>query len=307
MPFMARRNAQTRLARCDRDMGIGGVLRPRSPAGVPAEARNSTNRSPSGRQGGQPKSRAGAPIRRGDRGARRTAPSPSTCRRVRLDPTTSWRRRAQRQHIFTTSPDVIAEARRGDKPFTPDPRYREIRALFPIPPHTLHWVVRQDSDITSLADLAGHSFISGAGAASASALTMAALQALGIERRSSSSTSTFAAAPAALKANQVSGLAMSGSYPVPTLVDLARATPIRLIDPAERQHRQGSSRPTTAPRRKPFRRHLSRRRYRCHHAVRSRPASTPLAHAAGRPPMPSPRRSGRSMPPWCSTTRRGRR
>ena len=38
-----------------------------------------------------------------------------------------------------------------------------------------------------------------------------------------------AAAPAALKANQVAGFAIAGAYPLPALLDLASATPIRLL------------------------------------------------------------------------------
>lgn len=132
-------------------------------------------------------------------------------------------------YIFTTSPNVIAQARRGEKPFKPDRRYGEIRALFPIPALTVQWVVRQDSDIKSLADLAGHSFIPGPRGSISERLTTAALQTLGIERRVQLIDVDVPAAPAALKGNQVSGLALSGSYPVPTLVDLARAIPIRLI------------------------------------------------------------------------------
>jgi uncharacterized protein len=134
-----------------------------------------------------------------------------------------------RNTIFTAAPNVIAEARRGAKPFSHNPRYNEIRALFPLPPLTEHWVVRQDSGVKSLADLAGQSFIPGPRGSIGERLTTAALQLLGIDKQVQLIDIDLAAASAAMKAKQVSGLALAGNYPVPTLLDLARTTPIRLI------------------------------------------------------------------------------
>lgn len=135
----------------------------------------------------------------------------------------------QRNYVFTAGPDLIAEARRGQKPFAPNHRYRDIRALFPIPPQTLHWVVRQDSGIVRLEDLAGRSFISGAKGSIAERVTSTALQALGIDRQVQIMDIDAAAAPAALKAKQVSGIALAGAYPLPPILDLATALPVRLI------------------------------------------------------------------------------
>jgi TRAP transporter TAXI family solute receptor len=132
-------------------------------------------------------------------------------------------------YVFTAGPDVIATARRGQKPFAPNRRYNDIRALVPIPAQTLHWVVRQDSGITRLEDLAGHNFISGPKGSVAERVTTAALQTLGIDKQVQIMDLDAAAAPAALKAKQVSGFALAGAYPLPAIVDLARALPLRLI------------------------------------------------------------------------------
>ncbi|MGH6967762.1 MAG: TAXI family TRAP transporter solute-binding subunit, partial [Stellaceae bacterium] len=43
-------------------------------------------------------------------------------------------------YLFTAAPSVIRQAYRGDKPFTKNPHYDRIRALFPIPAQTIHWV-----------------------------------------------------------------------------------------------------------------------------------------------------------------------
>lgn len=114
--------------------------------------------------------------------------------------------------IFTASRSVILSARRGKKPFTPSPGYYDIRALFPLPAQTLHWVVRQDSGIQSMNDLVGHGFIPGSNGSISERVTASALQALGIERKVQLMDIDVAAAPDAVMSGKVSGLAMAGSF-----------------------------------------------------------------------------------------------
>jgi len=137
--------------------------------------------------------------------------------------------KAPRNYLFTAGPNVVAGAQRGDKPFTRDPHYQDIRALFPIPAQTVHWVVRQDSGIKTLLDLAGRSFISGAKGGVAERVTTEALQALGVDREVQIMDVDAASAPAALAAKQVAGFAIAGAYPLPALVDLGKKVPIRLL------------------------------------------------------------------------------
>jgi TRAP transporter TAXI family solute receptor len=132
-------------------------------------------------------------------------------------------------YVFTTAPNLIAQARRGDKPFKRDARYREIRALFPIPPLTMHWLVRADSGVDRFADLAGKPFIPGGKGSFAERQTASLLHALGLERSALLIDIDAAGAPAALTAKQVAGMALAGPYPIATLADLARSVPLRLL------------------------------------------------------------------------------
>ena len=132
-------------------------------------------------------------------------------------------------YVFTAAPSVIHQARRGDKPFTPNPRYTTIRALFPIPAQTIHFVVRRDGKIRDFAELAGQSFIPGTRGTLAERVTEEVFQALGIGQRVQVIDSNVAGALAALKARQIGGFALAGSFPVPGLVELAKTTPIRLL------------------------------------------------------------------------------
>jgi uncharacterized protein len=131
--------------------------------------------------------------------------------------------------LFTAGPDIVAEARRGVKPFSPNRRYRDIRALVPLPAQTLHWVVREDSGITSLGELAGRSFIAGSKGSVGERLTVDALQSLGIINLVQLLDIDAAAATSALKSKQVYGIALAGAYPMNSLLEFARTTPIRLL------------------------------------------------------------------------------
>ncbi len=147
-------------------------------------------------------------------------------------------RKAQRDYLFTTGPNVIAAARRGVKPFAPDARYRHIRALFPVPAQTVQWVVRKDGDVASLADLAGRNFISGAKGSVAERVTTEALETLGIAREVQIMDINISASLQALKSKQVSGFAIAGAYPLKEITDLAGTTPIGLLSMPQPQLRR---------------------------------------------------------------------
>jgi TRAP transporter TAXI family solute receptor len=131
--------------------------------------------------------------------------------------------------VFTASRSVVWQARRGAKPFEKNPGYYDIRALFPIPFQTVHWLVRQDSGVRSLADLASHSFVPGSKGSISERITAAVLQVLGIEKKVQLIDIDVAAAPAAVMNNRVSGLAVAGSFPIQMVAEIASATPVSLL------------------------------------------------------------------------------
>jgi TRAP transporter TAXI family solute receptor len=131
--------------------------------------------------------------------------------------------------IFTASRSVVMRARHGAQPFKHDRAYNDIRALFPLPTQTVHWIVRKDSGVQSMADLAGHTFVPGAKGSVSERVTQSALQILGLEKKVQLLDIDVAAAPDAVMTNKVSGLAMTGSFPIPRIADIAKATPIRIL------------------------------------------------------------------------------
>jgi uncharacterized protein len=132
-------------------------------------------------------------------------------------------------YIFTTSPNVIIQARHGDKPFRHNARYGEIRALFPIPSQTMHWLVRADSGVEHFADLAEKPFIPGAKGSFGERQTASALHVLGLDEKVQLIDIDTAGAQTALKGSQVIGIAVAGPFPLPQVSELARAMPIRML------------------------------------------------------------------------------
>jgi uncharacterized protein len=130
---------------------------------------------------------------------------------------------------FTAPPNIVAQARKGEKPFKRDPRYNDIRALFTIPYVTVHWVIRADSGITSFADLAGKPFVPGARGGVAERQTASVLGLLGLDGKVPLLDIDADSALPALRDGQVSGVALAGPYPLPAVAELAKAMPIRLL------------------------------------------------------------------------------
>ena len=145
---------------------------------------------------------------------------------------------ARARALFTAPPNVIKEARHGDKPYGKNPRYQDIRALFPIPFQTMHWVVREDSGVKTFADLAGRPFIPGSRGSLGERQTAALLKLLGIDTKVQLIDIDSSAAPAALKSKQVIGFAAAGPYPIPALRTLAGEVPLRLLSLTPEQRAQ---------------------------------------------------------------------
>ncbi|MBI3709006.1 MAG: TAXI family TRAP transporter solute-binding subunit [Proteobacteria bacterium] len=131
--------------------------------------------------------------------------------------------------VFTTPPGLLADARAGKPPFAGESGYDAVRALFPIPGITMHWVVRADAGIRDFADLAGKDFIPGGRGSAGQRLSTAAFQALGLEGKVRLIDTELASAPAALRNRQVHGYGTAGSHPSPQVQELAATTPIRLL------------------------------------------------------------------------------
>ncbi|MEL6375098.1 MAG: TAXI family TRAP transporter solute-binding subunit [Pseudomonadota bacterium] len=132
-------------------------------------------------------------------------------------------------YVFTTPPVLVRLAQAGKAKFQPkNPAYDKIRALFPIPSLTMHYVVRADSGVKTFADLAGKSFIIGKGSFGAREARKN-FKAFGVGDKVKLVNVELSAAGAALKNGKVDGFATAGSWPAPNVIAAGAGTKIRVL------------------------------------------------------------------------------
>ena len=133
-------------------------------------------------------------------------------------------------YVFTTPPVLVKLAQGGKAMFKDkgNPKFNDIRALFPIPSLTMHFVVRADSDINSFADLEGKTILIGKGSFGAKEGAKY-LALFGLEGKVTLADIELDNAGPALKNRQIDGFVTAGSYPAPNVIEAAASTGIRVL------------------------------------------------------------------------------
>ncbi len=133
-------------------------------------------------------------------------------------------------YVFTTPPVLVKLAQKGKAMFKgkENPRYNEIRALFPIPSLTMHFVVRKDSGINGFAGLEGKTILLGKGSFGAKEGAKY-LKLFGLKDKVKLANAELNAAVNALKNKQIDGFVTAGSYPAPNVIEAAASTGINLL------------------------------------------------------------------------------
>ncbi|MEC8342201.1 MAG: TAXI family TRAP transporter solute-binding subunit [SAR324 cluster bacterium] len=136
----------------------------------------------------------------------------------------------QGNYVFTTPPVLIKLAQNGGGAFKgkENPRFNEIRALFPIPSLTMHFVLRADSGVTKMSDLAGKTLLLGKGSFGAREGAKY-LKLFGLEGKVKLANVELNNAVPALKNRQIDGFVTAGSYPAPNVIEAAAGTGITVI------------------------------------------------------------------------------
>lgn len=139
-------------------------------------------------------------------------------------------------YVFTTPPALVSSAQNAAGPFKDkaNPKFADIRALFPIPSLTMHFVMRDDSGVKGFADLAGKNLLIGKGSFGASEGAKY-LEMFGLKDKVTLSNAELNNAVAALKNKQIDGFVTAGSYPAPNVIEAAAGTAISLISLTEDQ------------------------------------------------------------------------
>ncbi|MFC1665304.1 TAXI family TRAP transporter solute-binding subunit [Pseudomonadota bacterium] len=139
-------------------------------------------------------------------------------------------------YVFTTPPVLIKLAQGGKAMFKgkENPKFADIRALFPIPSLTMHFVVRADSGIKSFADLAGKSILIGKGSFGAKEGAKY-LKLFGLEGKVKLANLELDNAVPALKNRQIDGFVTAGSYPAPNVIEASASTGVKVLSLSDEQ------------------------------------------------------------------------
>lgn len=150
--------------------------------------------------------------------------------------------------VFTSPPGLVRDAQAGREPFRAEPGYGDIRTLFVMPPITMHFVVRSDGGINSLADLAGRSFVAGGRGTFTERQTMAVFRLLNLEGQVRIADVELNAAVAAMRNRQIDGFATGSTHPTSHVQELAATMPIRILSVTPDQlQRIVAADPTVSP------------------------------------------------------------
>jgi len=141
-------------------------------------------------------------------------------------------------YVFTTPPTLINLARGGKAMFKDkaNPRFNEIRALFPIPSLTMHFVMSEASGVTDFSGMEGKTILLGKGSFGAREGAKY-LKLFGLEGKVKLAEVELSNAVPALKNGQIDGFVTAGSYPAPNVIEAAASAGARVLSLSDEQIR----------------------------------------------------------------------
>ncbi|QIE55714.1 TAXI family TRAP transporter solute-binding subunit [Pikeienuella piscinae] len=133
-------------------------------------------------------------------------------------------------YVFTTPPALVGAAQKAAGPFKDkgDPKFDEIRALFPIPSLTMHFVMRADAGVEDISGLAGKTILLGKGSFGAREGEKY-LGLFGLEGKVTLADAELSNAVAALKNGQIDGFVTAGSWPAPNVIEAAASLDVKVL------------------------------------------------------------------------------
>ena len=133
-------------------------------------------------------------------------------------------------YVFTTPPVLVRLAQKGKAMFKgkTNPKFDEIRALFPIPSLTMHFVMSNKSGVNEFAGLEGKTILLGKGSFGAREGAKY-LKLFGLEGKVKIADVELSNAVPALKNGQIDGFVTAGSYPAPNVIEAAAGTGVKVL------------------------------------------------------------------------------
>ena len=139
-------------------------------------------------------------------------------------------------YVFTTPPVLVKLAKAGKAMFKnkKNPKFNEIRALFPIPSLTMHFVMSDKSGVKNFADMEGKTILLGKGSFGAKEGAKY-LKLFGLEGKIRLAEVELSNAVPALKNGQIDGFVTAGSYPAPNVIEAAAGTGVTVMSLNDKQ------------------------------------------------------------------------
>ncbi len=139
-------------------------------------------------------------------------------------------------YVFTTPPVLVKLAKAEKAMFKGkgNPKFKEIRALFPIPSLTMHFVMSNKSGVKDFADMEGKTILLGKGSFGAKEGAKY-LKKFGLEGKVTLAEVELSNAGPALKNGQIDGFVTAGSYPAPNVIEAAAGTGVTVISLTDEQ------------------------------------------------------------------------
>lgn len=133
-------------------------------------------------------------------------------------------------YVFTTPPVLVSLAQGGKAMFKDkgDPKFDTIRALFPVPSLTMHFVMSSKSGVTDFAGMEGKTILLGKGSFGAREGEKY-LKLFGLEGKVTLAEVELSNAVPALKNGQIDGFVTAGSWPAPNVIEAAASTGVNVI------------------------------------------------------------------------------
>ncbi len=151
-------------------------------------------------------------------------------------------------YVFTTPPVLVKLAQGGKAMFKDkgNPAFNDIRALFPIPSLTMHFVVSEGSGVKDFAGLEGKTILLGKGSFGAREGEKY-LKLFGLEGKVKIADVELSGAVQALKNGQIDGFVTAGSYPAPNVIEAAASTGVKVLTLNDEQIKKSKRTRLTIP------------------------------------------------------------
>ena len=139
-------------------------------------------------------------------------------------------------YVFTTPPVLVRLAQGGKAMFEgkDNPAFDEIRALFPIPSLTMHFVMSEASGVSSFEEMEGKTILLGKGSFGAREGEKY-LKLFGLEGKVELAEVELSNAVSALKNGAIDGFVTAGSYPAPNVIEAAATTGVTVLSLSDDQ------------------------------------------------------------------------